>query len=322
MYKNDSSAAAEVFSQNRELCRLCPRACGAFRDADKGFGFCGAPETPHLIRAAAHFGEEPCISGEKGSGTLFFTGCHLRCVYCQNHTISRDASSGYPVNEAQLGRIIENLLGQGVHNISFVSATHYSREISLFLKHHPLPVPVVWNCSGYESVSQLRELEGLVDIYMPDLKYADEALGRKLSLVPDYPRTAVAAIKEMLRQTGPFVIAENGLLKKGVLVRHLILPGYIENSLRVIDILEDSFPKASLLFSLLAQYTPVKALADTGVLDPFPTLKRPLSREEYERVWDYLSFSSLEDGFVQEPGCDGEEAIPVFDGTGVSAFLA
>ncbi len=300
-----------------EECRLCPRECGVRRDSEKGNGFCRSPYTPQLIRAAAHFGEEPCISGQRGSGTLFFTGCHLSCVYCQNHTISRRMIPGYPADADTLRQVIDSLLEQGVHNISFVSASHFSRPIAAVLQGLNLPVPVVWNCSGYESVSALRELEGLVDIYLPDFKYADEALGRQLSLAPDYPRTALAAIREMLRQTGPFCLGEDGLLKKGVLIRHLILPGYIENTLRVIDILEDELPKGAFLFSLLGQYTPIRALQQDGSLKRFPTLQRTLTKAEFDRVWDYLSFSSLEDGYVQEPDSAGEEAIPAFDGTGL-----
>ena len=316
--QTEASASAEAsLAEKTFFCRLCPRACGALRDIEKGNGFCQSPSVPHLIRAAAHFGEEPCLSGSGGSGTLFFTGCHLACLYCQNHTISRREIPGYPVNDNQLIRIIGNLLEQGVHNISFVSASHFSRPIARVLKQLQLPVPVVWNCSGYESVDALKELEGLVQIYLPDFKYADEALGKQLSLAPQYPETALAAIREMLRQTGPYVMGEDGMLKSGVMIRHLILPGFIENSLRVIDFLEDKLPHGSFLFSLLAQYTPVSALVKSGKLQAFPSLERTLTQAEFQRVWDYLSFSSLEDGYVQEPDAAGEEAIPAFDGTGI-----
>ncbi len=313
-----ASVQTEAFLRELSFrCTLCPRACGAVRSMDSGNGFCHSPAVPMLVRAAAHFGEEPCISGEKGSGTLFFTGCHLRCVYCQNHRIARGGIRGWPADEAVLTQAVDGLLEQGVHNISFVSATHFSRPIARFLEKHPLPVPVVWNCSGYEGTEQLKELEGLVQIYLPDFKYADEALGRKLSLAPAYPETALAALKEMLRQTGPCEFGTDGLLKQGVLVRHLILPGYIENTLRVIDLLEDRFPPHAFLFSLLSQYTPIRALTESGALDAFPSLKRPLSTEEYDRVWSYLSFSSLEDGYVQDLDSCTEEAVPAFDGTGV-----
>ncbi|MBO4872380.1 MAG: radical SAM protein [Lachnospiraceae bacterium] len=313
-----ASAPAEAFpGQPAYICRLCPRKCGAERNETAGEGFCRSPYPLQLIRAAAHFGEEPCISGTKGSGTIFFTGCHLACVYCQNHQISGRKIPGYPVGDDQLVRIIDQLLEQGVHNISFVSASHFSHQIAGVLNRISLPVPVVWNCSGYEDTEALKELEGLVQIYLPDFKYALEELGRKLSFAPHYPETALAAVKEMLRQTGPYRLGEDGLLKSGVLIRHLILPGYIENSLRVIDLLEDELPKGAFLFSLLGQYTPVKALCEAGRLDVFPSLKRPLLPAEFDRVWDYLAFSSLEDGYVQDPDAAGEDAIPAFDGTGI-----
>lgn len=298
-------------------CHQCPIQCNALRTEESGQGRCRSPYIPRLARAAAHFGEEPPISGQKGSGTLFFTGCHLACVYCQNHEISRLQIPGEPVDEVRLGRIIDGLLARGVHNISFVSASHFTEPIAAFLTRHPLPLPVVWNSSGYESVESLKRLEGLVQVYLPDFKYGDEALGRRLSGVPDYPGIALAAVKEMLRQTGPYELGAEGILEKGVLIRHLILPGFGENSLRVIDLLEDHLPKGAFLFSLLGQYTPIRALAEDAKLDEFPSLKRRLTEEEFDRIWQYLSFSSLEDGFVQGPEAAGEEAIPAFDGSGV-----
>ena len=248
---------------------------------------------------------------------MFFTGCHLSCIYCQNHTISRLGVPGTALKEDQLSRVIDRLLSQGVHNINFVSASHFTIQIAEYLEKNPPPVPVVWNSSAYESVESLKRLEGLVQVYLPDFKYADEKLGRMLSGVPDYPETALEAIQEMLRQTGPCLPDEEGILKKGVLVRHLILPGFIENSLRVIDILEDRLPKGSFLISLMGQYTPVRALKEEGKLDAFPSLKRTLSAEEFDRVWQYLCFSTLEDGYIQEPDAAGEESIPAFDGSGV-----
>lgn len=298
-------------------CHQCPIQCDALRTEEAGQGRCRSPYIPRLARAAAHFGEEPPISGQRGSGTLFFTGCHLACVYCQNHEISRLQIPGEPVDEVRLGRIIDGLLARGVHNISFVSASHFTEPIADFLSRHPLPLPVVWNSSGYESVESLKRLEGLVQVYLPDFKYGDEALGRRISGVPEYPETALAAVKEMLRQTGPYEYDAEGILKKGVLIRHLILPGFGENSLQVIDLLEDHLPMGTFLFSLLGQYTPIRALAEDAKLDEFPSLKRRLTEEEFDRIWQYLSFSSLEDGFVQGPEAAGEEAIPAFDGSGV-----
>lgn len=298
-------------------CKQCPLACGALRTVEAGRGRCASPYIPHLARAGAHFGEEPCISGSRGSGTLFFTGCHLACIYCQNYSISQLRVPGTALTEEGLHRSIQGLLDQGVHNINFVSPSHFTQPIARYLEKHPLPVPVVWNSSAYESPESLKRLEGLVQVYLPDFKYGDKALGRKLSGVPDYPGVALAAVKEMIRQTGPWEMDSEGILHKGVLIRHLILPGFIENSLRVIDTLEDHLEKGSFLFSLLGQYTPIQTLVEEGGMEDYPSLKRPLLPEEFQRVWDYLSFSSLEDGFVQDREAAGEASIPVFDGSGI-----
>lgn len=309
------SPAAEAVP---EACRLCPRACGAPRTEEQAAGFCRSPLRPRLARAAAHFGEEPCISGTRGSGTLFFTGCHLACVFCQNHEISRCVIPGQAVSDGELRRIIDRLLEQGVHNLNFVSASHFIPAVARVLNAVQPPVPVVWNSSGYETVSQLRQLDGLVQVYLPDFKYGDEALGRQLSGVPDYPAVALKALQEMLRQRGPYRMDGDGLLKSGVLVRHLVLPGYIDNTLDVLDLLRDHFAPGTLLLSLLSQYTPIRALACTGRLDAFPSLKRRLQPEEWDRVWEYLRYSDWEDGYVQDLSSATEEMIPAFDGTGLA----
>jgi len=296
------------------LCRLCPRSCGALRLPDKAGGFCASPMTMKIARAAVHFGEEPCLCGSRGSGAIFFTGCNLRCVFCQNHEISRSAC-GSEVSVPGLREIILRLEDEGVHNIDLVTPTHFLPLIAEALAGMHLQIPVVWNSSGYESAEQLRQLEGLIQIYMPDYKYADADLAAGLSFAPDYPQAALSAIREMFRQTGPFVMDENGLLRSGVLIRHLILPGHIENTLRVIDSLEDDLPYKDILFSLLAQYTPIEVLIPS--LKHYPELCRRVSEEEYQRVMDYLNFSPIEEGYVQELSSAGEEAIPLFDGTGV-----
>ena len=311
----DSPAAAGVFCVEKG-CELCPRRCGAARQAPGSYGFCASPGELRIARAAAHFGEEPCVSGTRGSGAVFFTGCNLRCRFCQNHRIAR-GEGGFPVSTEGFRAILYRLEDQGVHNINLVTGSHYSRRIAEALAGMRLSIPVVWNSSAYESVPQLKELEGLVQIYLPDLKYADAALAGALSAAPDYPSVALAAIREMHRQTGPAVTGPDGLLQKGVLLRHLILPGYVENTLRVLDTVEDELPHREMLFSLLAQYTPVQALVQDGTLDAFPSLQRTLTPEEYRRVLDYLDFSSIEEGYVQELGAAGEDAIPAFDGTGV-----
>ena len=250
-------------------CSLCPRRCGADRAAGQT-GFCGAPETPVVARAAPHFGEEPCISGTRGSGAVFFAGCNLRCVFCQNYALSRN-QLGREITVHRLRDIFLELRDQGVHNINLVTPSHDARAIAQALDGLELGVPVVWNSSGYESVETLRMLEGLVQIYLPDLKYADAALAARYSAAPDYPETARAAILEMFRQTGPFRMDGDGLLQSGVLIRHLILPEQGDNSRRVIDWVSDTFEPGDVLFSLMSQYTPM------GELSAFPELRHTVS---------------------------------------------
>lgn len=299
-----------------ETCTLCPRACGARRTVSAAAGFCASPLQPRIARAAAHYGEEPCISGTRGSGAVFFTGCNLRCIFCQNHLISR-GEGGKAVSLTEFRELLLRLQEQGVHNINLVTPTHYSHFIAEALSGLKLEIPVVWNSSGYESTEQLRELEGLVQIYMPDLKYADPVLAKRFSAAPDYPETALAALREMYRQTGPFVMGSDGLLRSGLLIRHLILPGHPENSLRVMDLVEDCFPLNKVLFSLMSQYTPMEALRNSPELKKYPELLRTVSEEEYARICDYLDFSDIEEGYVQELSSATEEMVPAFDGTGL-----
>lgn len=289
-------------------CRLCPRRCGAERDRSPGF--CGVPAAPLVCRAAPHFGEEPCISGSRGSGAVFFAGCALGCVYCQNREISR-GPAGVKLDVPALRDLFRRLADSGVHNLNLVTASHFSDTVAEALAGLRLEIPVVWNSSGYETVEQLRQLEGLVQVWLPDFKYADPMLAARYSAAPDYPQVALAAIQEMYRQAGPADLDGDGLLRRGVLIRHLILPGAAENTLRVIDAVEDHFPAQNILFSLMAQYTPMPGL------DRWPELTRPVSREEYERCRSYLDFSEIEKGYVQELESAGTEQIPAFDGTGV-----
>ena len=291
-------------------CTLCPRRCGAPRRDGKN-GFCAVPATAMICRAAPHFGEEPCISGTRGSGAVFFAGCNLRCVFCQNHAISR-GEAGTPVTVTELRDIFLRLRDQGVHNLNLVTPTHYADVIAEALAGLTLGIPVVWNSGGYESVETLRRLSGLVQIYMPDLKYADGALAARYSAAPDYQETALAAIREMYRQTGPFILDGEGILQRGVLIRHLILPGSPENTLRVIDAVEDNFPAEHILFSLMSQYTPMPGL------EAYPELQRRVSAEEYARCASYLDFSDICQGYTQSPESATDEMIPDFDGTGVS----
>ena len=290
------------------ICSLCPRNCHIDRSTHTGF--CGVPETAMVCRAAPHYGEEPCISGSRGSGAVFFAGCNLRCVFCQNHDISRGIA-GEAVTVQELRDIFLRLRDAGVHNINLVTPTHDAAVIAQALSGLELGIPVVWNSSGYESVETLRRLEGLVQVYMPDFKYAFSELAAKYSAAPDYPQVALAAIREMFRQTGPFQMDADGILQRGVLIRHLILPGAPENTLRVIDAVEDHLPAKHILFSLMSQYTPMPGL------ERFPELLRRVSQAEYDRCASYLDFSDIEFGYYQSPESATEEMIPDFDGTGV-----
>ena len=290
-------------------CSLCPRRCGADRAAGQT-GFCGAPETPVVARAAPHFGEEPCISGTRGSGAVFFAGCNLRCVFCQNYALSRN-QLGREITVQRLRDIFLELRDQGVHNINLVTPSHDARAIAQALDGLELGIPVVWNSSGYESVETLRMLEGLVQIYLPDLKYADAALAARYSAAPDYPKVAGAAILEMFRQTGPFRMDGDGLLQSGVLIRHLILPEQGDNSRRVIDWVSDTFEPGDVLFSLMSQYTPM------GELSAFPELRHTVSPALNAAIYAHLLDSRIEDGFYQDLEAATGEMIPKFDGTGV-----
>ncbi|MCI6360142.1 MAG: radical SAM protein [Clostridiales bacterium] len=290
-------------------CSLCPRRCGADRAAGQT-GFCGAPEAPVVARAAPHFGEEPCISGTRGSGAVFFAGCNLRCVFCQNYALSRN-QLGREITVQRLRDIFLELRDQGVHNINLVTPSHDARAIAQALDGLELGVPVVWNSSGYESVKTLRMLEGLVQIYLPDLKYADAALAARYSAALDYPETAGAAILEMFRQTGPFRMDGDGLLQSGVLIRHLILPEQGDNSRRVIDWVSDTFEPGDVLFSLMSQYTPM------GELSAFPELRHTVSPALNAAIYAHLLDSRIEDGFYQDLEAATGELIPKFDGTGV-----
>ena len=289
-------------------CRLCPRQCGA--DRKQAPGFCGVPAGMAAALADLHFWEEPCISGTGGAGAVFFSGCNLGCVYCQNRAISR-GGRGKPVTVRRLLEIFDELVYRGADTIDLVTPTHYADLIAETLRVKKPPVPVVYNCGGYESVETLKTLEGLIDVYLPDYKYADPALAKRLSFAPDYPETALAAIKEMHRQTGDWLTDEDGILRSGVLVRHLVLPGHIENSLDCIDILTDRFSEKNILLSVMSQYTPPpEPLGD-------PDLDRRLTQAEYDRVTDYLYLLGRENVFLQELSSAKEEYTPEFDLSGV-----
>ena len=264
-----------------------------------------------IARAGLHFWEEPVISGDRGSGTVFFSGCNLRCVFCQNYNISSNGS-GKVVTVERLQEIYRELVAQGAHNINLVTPGHYISAIAESLDKK-LSVPVIYNTNGYDSVASLRSLEGKIDIYLPDLKYVNNSIAGKYSSAPDYFEIATAAIDEMFRQTGPFEIGDDGVMKKGVIIRHLVLPGELENSINVVKYVEEHFPAGSVLFSLMRQYVPCGVVSESN----YPELNRKLTDFEYETIESVLLNSSIEDGFLQDEESADTAFIPLFDGTGV-----
>lgn len=287
------------------ICELCPRRCGV--DRAKGVGFCGMGEQVKIARAALHQWEEPCISGTQGSGTVFFSGCTLGCVFCQNHAIS-SGGFGKEISDARLREIFEELIEQGAHNINLVSPTPFTRAILRALEE-PLGVPVVWNTGGYERLETLRALEGKVQIYLPDLKYASADLSARYSGAADYFERACAAILEMVRQVGPCQMGEDGILRSGVVIRHMMLPGQLADTKRVIDWVAEHFFPGEVLFSLMSQYTPIEGVPKE--------IARRLTRAEYRAAAAYMENCGIHDGFLQERCAAKEEYTPPFDLTGV-----
>lgn len=288
-----------------DSCRLCYRACGVRRTENEASkGFCTLPSNPSVCRADLHFYEEPNISGENGSGAIFFSGCVLRCEFCQNYEISRK-NCGTRVDVSRLCSLMENLRKKGAHNINFVSPTPYLEFIARALEQYKPDIPIVYNCSGYENPEALKRLEGLVDIYLPDFKYYDDNLAAKYSLAPDYRRAAIESIKEMYRQVGEVAHRDDGMMKKGVMIRHLILPGCTENSMAVLRDIKENF-SADAYVSLMAQYTPNGQTKS-------PELSRRISEREYEMVCDYMIELGFENGFVQELCSADEKYLPIWD---------
>ena len=280
-------------------CNLCPRRCGVDRSAGET-GFCGCPGTALVAKAMLHKWEEPALAGSGGSGAVFFGGCTLRCKFCQNAAISGNPT-GEAMDSSQLRALFEDLIARGAENIDLVTPTHFLPDILPALEPK-LPVPVVYNCGGYERPETIRELDGKIDIYLPDLKYADDRLGFALSGTRDYFSMATSAIKEMVRQTGP-VRWEGDKVTKGVIIRHLILPGFVDNSLRVLDWIGETFAPGEVLVSLMRQYTPMGGL-------PAP-LDRRVTDEEYDAVLSWMYLNDLE-GFTQEEDSADKGFIPDF----------
>ena len=296
-------------------CKICPRKCNAVRGsftAGKVLpGVCHAPILPMVARAGLHHWEEPVISGSKGSGTVFFSGCNLNCIYCQNYNISSELE-GKVISVERLKAIYQELINLGAHNINLVTPTHYSEAILESLAE-PLSVPVVYNTNSYDSVDTLKRFENKIQIYLADYKYIDNALGRRYSKVTDYAETAWAAIMEMYRQTGPYVIDDNNIMQKGVIIRHLILPGAVGNTLKIIEKVAETFSPGEVMFSLMRQYLPCGEVSENS----YPELNRKVTDEEYEIIEDALFASGIEDGFVQDESSASGEFIPCFDGSGV-----
>ena len=291
---------------NRYVCDACPRGCKALR-GKTGAGFCRMGADPVIARAAPHYDEEPVISGTRGSGAVFFSGCALRCRFCQNYPISH-GNYGKRVSTERLRQIYVELIDQGVHNINLVNPTHFARAIHESLSGG-LPVPVVWNSGGYEKVDTLRRFEGMVQVYLPDLKYIWPDSARKYSAAGDYFDYAGPALREMLRQTGPVELDGDGIIRRGTIVRHLILPGRARESMAILDWIAENLPGAWV--SLMAQYLPF------GEVKGIDALERRLTQAEYDAVVDHLLELGLEDGFVQELSSSDEKYIPSFDLTGV-----
>ena len=280
-------------------CNLCPRVCGVDRTAGER-GFCGCPDTALVAKTMLHKWEEPALAGSGGSGAIFFGGCTLGCKYCQNAAIS-GGPTGKPTDSAGLRIMMEDLISQGAENIDLVTPTHYLPTVIPALSPK-LPVPVVYNCGGYERPETVALLDGLVDIYLPDMKYADNRLAAALSAAADYFSVAAATIKEMVRQTGPVQWQEDKIVK-GTIIRHLILPGCVENSLKVLDWIGETFAPGEVLVSLMRQYTPMG-----GLPAPFD---RPITEEEYDSVLSWMYLNDL-DGFTQEAAAADKTFIPDF----------
>lgn len=304
-------------------CELCPRSCAVDRSAGAR-GYCGMSEELFVARVAPHYWEEPCISGENGSGTVFFSGCNLRCVYCQNAKIAA-GRVGKRITIPELANAFLRLQAEGCHNINLVTPSHFVPQIAQALrtaKEQGLVIPIVYNTSSYECEQTLRQMDGLVDIYLADLKYLSKELSKEYSHAEDYPETALAAIAEMVRQTGGIIYEDEkehtlvsdaeeypdgALMKRGVIVRHLLLPGQTEEAKRVLSYLYETY-KDRIAISILNQYTPLPHVCD------YPELNRRVTEEEYEEVVNYAIGLGIGHGFLQEGEAVGESFIPEFEG--------
>lgn len=286
------------------ICSICPRHCNVDRSVN--LGFCQSPNNFRVARAALHFWEEPCISGKEGSGTVFFSGCNLKCVFCQNNEISTE-NKGVEISDDKLISIFENLISQGANNINLVNPTHYAKRLAKVLRRWKSPVPIVYNSSGYEEVETLKALDGLIDIYLPDLKYIRAEKAMRYSKAADYFEKASAALLEMRRQVEDKF--DGDIMKSGMIIRHLILPQNTNSSIAVLDFIKSNFPNT--FVSLMAQYTPC------GDLSEFPEINRKITKREYEKVVNYAFDNSFDKLFIQELSSADKSFILKFDFTGV-----
>ncbi len=290
-------------------CNACPRNCNV--DREKALGYCKSSNKFKLARAALHFWEEPCISGENGSGAIFFSGCNLGCVFCQNFDISHNCK-GVEVSDERLIDIMKRLVDKGANNINLVNPTHYSTQLlRVFEKYRP-PVPIVFNTSGYDSVETLKSFDGIVDVYLPDFKYIRSDKAQKYSKAEDYPQIAEAALREMKRQVGDDAFNNDGIMQKGMIIRHLVLPSNTNASIEALDYLAENF--SNTYISVMAQYVPC------GDLSNYKEINRPLTQREYDKVVNHIFDLGLEKIFVQELEAASDEFIPDFDFTGVVDF--
>lgn len=288
------------------ICNACPRGCNV--DRKVSLGYCKSPEKFKLARASLHYWEEPCISGKNGSGAIFFSGCNLGCVFCQNYEISHGCK-GVEVSDDDLVRIMKRLVDEGANNINFVNPTHYSLQLLRVLEKYKPPIPIVYNTSGYDSVETLKMLDGAVDIYLPDFKYIRPDKALKYSKAEDYPQVAEKALAEMKRQVGDDVFDENGIMQRGMIIRHLVLPSNTNSSISALDYLAENF--GNTYISVMAQYVPC------GDLTEYKEINRRLTQREYDKVVNHIFDLGLQKIFVQELESAVTDYIPDFDLTGV-----
>ena len=293
-----------------ENCRLCPRACGA--DRTRSHGFCKESSVLRAARASLHAWEEPPLSGKTGSGPVFFSGCNLGCVFCQNHEIAHE-NKGVEISPERLAEIFLELQEKGAANVNLVTAVHFVPHVIRALdiaKSTGLNIPIVYNSSGYESVDTLKRLNGYIDIYLPDYKYRDSVLAKRFSGAYDYPEAAEKAIAEMVAQVGSCVFDENGMMQKGVIVRHLVLPKHTDDSMAVLSYLHEAYGNR-IYISIMSQYTPVRKY------EQYPELSRKLTTYEYQKVVRFAQKIGIENGFLQSGEAAKESFIPAFDGSGI-----